>query len=130
VAAKKKAGKKPAGGCRGPKWTALEDECLAEAWKVVRIDPFIGANQNCETYWRRVKVAYDERRQLDPDFKSLRNERGDSGMSHRWGIIQHACNKWHGIQEEIRRHPESGTNVGDQVSYTRRSSIALLCPYC
>jgi hypothetical protein len=52
-AAKKKAltNKKKAGsGGRGPKWRTKEGECLAEAWEVVSIDPFIGVNQKSDTY--------------------------------------------------------------------------------
>ena len=32
------------------KWTSKEEECLAEAWKVVCLDPATGANQSLETY--------------------------------------------------------------------------------
>jgi hypothetical protein len=95
--------KKKAGG-RGPKWRSREDECLAEAWKTVSINPFTGTNQNAEFYWKRVKVAFDERRLLDPYFKS-----------HRWHMIQHAFNKWHGFVEEVHRVHVSGTNFDDQV---------------
>ena len=59
--------------------------------------------------------AYDEHRLMDPELDECTVERGDSAMPHRWAMIEHACNKWHGIQEEIRRNPDSGTNVTDQV---------------
>ncbi|KQJ88688.1 hypothetical protein BRADI_4g20543v3 [Brachypodium distachyon] len=107
--------KKSGGGGRGPKWTAKEDECLAEAWKVVSLDPFTGANPSDDTYWRRVKTAYDERRVIDREFASMTHDRNESGLSHRWQMIQQACNKWHGIQEEARRRPASGSSAHDQM---------------
>jgi hypothetical protein len=63
-------------------------------------------------------VAFDERKLLDPDFNKVHMDRYESGMSHHWGIIQTACNKWHGIQKEIMDRQESGTNIGDLVSHT------------
>ena len=79
------------------------------------IDPFTGANQNAESYWKRVKAAFDERRLLDPYFKALTADRNVSAMSHHWHMIQHACNKWHDVVEEVRRVHVSGTNFDDQV---------------
>jgi hypothetical protein len=114
--------KKKIGG-RGPKWTSREDECLAEAWKSVCIDPFTGANQSSDAYWLRVKAAYDERRLLDPYFKNCCHERNDSAMSHRWHIMQHACNKWHGVVEEVRRVHVSDINFEDQVSELAMSIV-------
>jgi hypothetical protein len=97
VKGKRKAAPKKGGGSRRPKWRSEEDECLAEAWKMVSINPISGANQNSDTYWERVKVA-DERKLMDSAFNKIHMDRNPSGMSHRWGIIKQACNKWHGIQ--------------------------------
>jgi hypothetical protein len=79
---KKKAAPKKGGGSRGPKWRSLEDECLAEAWKTVSIDPISGANQNSDIYWERIKVSFDERKLMDPVFNKVHMDRNPSGMSH------------------------------------------------
>jgi hypothetical protein len=110
---KKNMALKKGGGSRCPKWRSLEDECLAEAWKMVSIDPIFGANQNSDTYLERVKVAFDEHKLLDPTFNKVHMDRNPSGMSHCWEIIQADCNKWHGIQQEITDRQESGTNISD-----------------
>jgi hypothetical protein len=83
---------------------------------VVSINPITGSNQNFDTYWARVKCAFDERKLVDPEFNTMHMDRNESGMSHRWGIIQHACNKFHGVVEEIRKRTDSGKNVTDLVS--------------
>jgi hypothetical protein len=69
-------------GSRGTKWRSLEDECLGEAWKTVSIDPISGANQNSDTNWARVKVAFDERKLLNPDFNKVHMDHNESGMSN------------------------------------------------
>jgi hypothetical protein len=71
----------------------LEYECLAEAWKTVSIDPISGANQNMDMYWERIRVSFDECKLMDPVFNKVHMDRNPSGMSHRCGIIQQACNK-------------------------------------
>ncbi|KAK1661752.1 hypothetical protein QYE76_049911 [Lolium multiflorum] len=50
------------------KWTPKEKECLAEAWMTVSMNDIIGANQSFDTYWLRVKQAYEERKLVDPYF--------------------------------------------------------------
>jgi hypothetical protein len=83
---------------------------------MVSIDPISGANQNSNTYWERVKVAFDERKLMDSAFNKIHMDRNPSKMSHHWGFIQQACNKWHGIQQEVMDCQESGTSIEDLVS--------------
>ena len=48
-------------------------------------------------------------------FKSMHMKQGSKGMENHWSLIQTACNKWHGIVEEVAARPESSTSVEDQV---------------
>nr|XP_020151697.1 nascent polypeptide-associated complex subunit alpha, muscle-specific form-like [Aegilops tauschii subsp. strangulata] len=75
------------------KWASKEEECLAEAWKVVCLDPTTGTNQSIETYWDRIKAEFDERKLVDPYFKGVYMQRGSKAMVNHWGRIQGACNK-------------------------------------
>ncbi|XP_071680458.1 uncharacterized protein [Lolium perenne] len=95
------------------KWTPKEEECLAEAWMTVSTNGIIGANQSFDTYWLRVKQAYEERKLVDPYFKKTNMNvfRGDKAMATHWGLMQTACSKWHGIQEECEKRPISGHDL-------------------
>jgi hypothetical protein len=97
------------------KWTGKEEECLAEAWKTVSINGITGANQNFDTYWQRVKLAFDERKIADPYFNKTVMVRGEKAMATHWGIMQAACSRWHGIQEEIADRPVSGADFEAKV---------------
>jgi hypothetical protein len=97
------------------KWTGREEECLAEAWKTISMNDITGANQNYETYWQRVKLAFDERKIVDPYFNKTAMIRGDKAMGTHWGIMQAACSKWHAIQEEIEARPVSGVDFEAKV---------------
>jgi hypothetical protein len=63
-----------------------------------------------------VKVAFDERKLIDSVFNKIHTDRNPSGITHRWGLIQQACNKWHDIQQEVMDCQESGTSIEDLVS--------------
>ena len=95
------------------KWTSKEEEFLAEAWKVVCLDPTTGANQSIETYWARIEAEFDEHKLVDPYFKGVYMQREVKAMANHWGRIQGACNKWHGIVEEVVDRPESGASMED-----------------
>jgi hypothetical protein len=86
-----------------------------------------GANQNFDTYWQRVKTAFDERKLIDPYFNKTVMVRGEKAMATHWGIMQAACNKWHGIQEEIADRPISGADFETKVlAFLHRHWIADL----
>jgi hypothetical protein len=92
------------------KWTGKEEECLAKAWNTVSMNGITGANQNFDTYWQRVKLVFDKRKIVDPYFNKTVMVRGEKAMVMHWGIMQAACSRWHGIQEEIADHPVSGAD--------------------
>jgi hypothetical protein len=99
------------------KWMGKEEECLAEAWKTVSMNDITGANQNYATYWQRVKLAFDERKIVDPDFNKTVMIRGEKAMGTHWGIMQAACSRWHGIQESS---PSDRSRLRGQGMLTRR----------
>jgi hypothetical protein len=61
-------------------------------------------------------VSLDESKLMYPMFNKVHMDRNPSGMSHHWGIIQQAWNKWYGIQQEVMDRQESGTSIKDLVS--------------
>ncbi|XP_051210975.1 uncharacterized protein [Lolium perenne] len=79
----------------------------------VSTNGIIGANQSFDTYWFRVRQAYEERKLVDPYFNktNMNVYRGDKAMATHWGIMQTACSKWHGVQEEIDKRPISGHDL-------------------
>ena len=99
------------------KWSSKKDVLLAKAWITVSLDPIVGANQNMDHYWKRVKTTYDERWIIDPEYSMIATEHGEKAMANYWAIIQHASNKWHGIQKEVQNRPKSGSNYAMEVRF-------------
>jgi hypothetical protein len=65
------------------------------------------------------KTAFDERKLINPYFNKTVTVRGEKAMATHWEIMQAACNKWHGIQEEIADRPISGADFETKVCFTR-----------
>ncbi|KAE8769679.1 putative methionyl-tRNA synthetase [Hordeum vulgare] len=71
--------------------------------------------ENIDTYWGRIKMTFDERKLVDPDFFNIHMDRGEMALSNHSSMIQTACNKWYGIVDEVAAHPESSANVEGQM---------------
>ncbi|KAE8783832.1 putative methionyl-tRNA synthetase [Hordeum vulgare] len=71
--------------------------------------------ENNDRYWGRIKMAFDERKLVDPDFANIHMDRDEKAMVNHWSTIQTACNKWHDIVEEVTACPGSGANVEGQM---------------
>ncbi|KAK1662425.1 hypothetical protein QYE76_050584 [Lolium multiflorum] len=82
------------------KWTSKEEECLAEAWMTVSTNGIIGANQSFDTYWLRVKQAYEERKLVDPYFNK-------TNMN-----VYRERRQWPPIGGSCRRRAANGTAYG------------------
>jgi hypothetical protein len=89
------------------------------------------------TLARQQSVPFDERKLMDLMFNKVHMDHNLFGMSHRWEIIQQACNKWHGIQQEVMDQQESGTSIersSKSRPFSRRLAFAfvlimLCCSY-
>jgi hypothetical protein len=79
-----------------------------------------GANQNFDTHWQRVKIAFDERKIVDPYFNKTVMICGEKAMATHWGIMQAAWSRWHIIHEEIADRPVSGTDFEAKVCLLAR----------
>jgi hypothetical protein len=110
------------------KWTGKEEECLAEAWKTVSMNGITDANQNYDTYLQRVKLAFDERKIVDPYFNKTVVIRSEKAMCTHWGIMHAACSMWHDIQEEIEARPVSGADFEAKVCSLAVPSIETGSP--
>ena len=107
-------------GSRGIIWTTKEDECMVESWKAITTGEITGTNQSSTAYWSRIKDEFDERR-FTKDYYKVSMVRGQGAIEHRWRIVQHVINKFHGCHENIRNREESEKGPSDQVTAGLRS---------
>jgi hypothetical protein len=86
-------------------------------WKAVSIDPATDTNQTSRTYWKRIKMEFDERTIVDPVYTIMFMSRTQKAMSARWGNIQDSVNLFHGFFENIQTQQESGTNASTELEH-------------
>jgi hypothetical protein len=60
-------------------------------------------------------VVFDERKIVDLYFNKTLMICGEKAMATHWGIMQTACSRWHGIQEEIEDRSVSSTDFEAKV---------------
>ena len=90
-------------------WTTAEDIALTKAWLYISVDSIVGKVQTSERMWNRILNAWREHM---GEYDETRNT---NGLSCRWGTIQAAVNKFHGLYERLQSHPRSGTTPEDMV---------------
>jgi hypothetical protein len=98
---------------RGPRWRSLEDECLIEAWKQVSFCHITDANQTGGKYYKRILDCFNEKNY--GDYATIKMNRNEGSLSHRWNLIKAPSSKFHGYYEKINTRKESGKTMVDWV---------------
>lgn len=107
----------------------------AEAWKTISIDPITSANQNANTYWSRIKTAFDERKLVDPNFAIIYMDRGEKAMANHWATIQMQQVAWdsredYGSPGKRRQLQASRMSIACRPSFSSCTSLTLVLQLC
>ncbi|KAI3878837.1 hypothetical protein MKW92_008136, partial [Papaver armeniacum] len=86
-------------------WTTDEDTALAKAYMYISVDSIIGRDQSGDTMWKSILKVWRE------NMGTYDEDRNPNALSCRWGIIQVAVNKFHGLYESLDINPQSGTSI-------------------
>ncbi|XBH70195.1 hypothetical protein VPH35_097910 [Triticum aestivum] len=97
------------------KWASKEDECLDEAWKVICLDPTTGTTRASTRIGSASRSSSTSANSSTPTSKAFTCSAGRRQWRTIGGLIQTACNKWHGIVEEIAARLKSGASIKDQL---------------
>jgi len=95
---------------KGKNFTEEEDRLIVAAWLNVSTDATHGTNQCKITFWRRVYIFYEKNRGSIP-------ERSQGSLTHRWGCIQEAVNRFCGCISQIETRNQSGATIYDKVCF-------------
>jgi hypothetical protein len=94
---------------RAVNYTLEEDQVLCKAWCNIGMDPTVGADQNQETYWVRIKEYFDEE-------NTSGIERSERSLRSRWWVINVDCQKWVAVQKNVDGLNPSGYAEVDRVN--------------
>lgn len=97
---------------RAANWSQAEDTQLCTSWLRISDDLASGRDQRGPLMWKRVMEDFD---QNFPEANG-RPHRPVTGLSSRWNQIQKKVSKYCGFLEQVRRTPENGNDVVDNVS--------------
>jgi hypothetical protein len=107
---------------RSANYTVAEDVLLCKTWCNVSMDATVGADQNRDTYWARMKEYFDKRNKSGI-------ERTDRSLRSRWSTISTDCQKYAGCVANYERQEESGGDEGIRVRLSSFSSMYLAHTY-
>ncbi|EHS63665.1 uncharacterized protein PGTG_22814 [Puccinia graminis f. sp. tritici CRL 75-36-700-3] len=93
---------------RAPNYQEHEDLQLCTSWLETTEDGRKGTDQTGKAFWGTVTSHYHSKI-TDPK-RSIRSIKG------RWGLIQHALNKFHGCVNQINHRNPSGTTATNRIS--------------
>jgi hypothetical protein len=105
---------------RSANYTVAEDVLLCKTWCNVSMDATVGADQNRDTYWARMKEYFDKRNKSGI-------ERTDRSLRSRWSSISTDCQKWAGCVASYERAEESGGDEHTKVKLSSSSPHMYSC---
>lgn len=110
---------------RGPNWSIAEDVQLCHSWLETSLDPIEGVDQKGDQFWTRIFKHYVDRR-ADATKESTQKDpiRTPTGAQQRWGVIQHAVNKFCGAYASAERRHKTGQVALDRVAQAHDIYIA------
>jgi hypothetical protein len=90
-------------------FTQEEDTLVVSAWLNISLDAVNGTNQTRGIFWKRVYNYFHTN-------KTFESARSQSSISHRWGSILEAVNKFCACISDIEGRRQSGVTLQDKVT--------------
>ncbi|KAL6525460.1 hypothetical protein OROHE_015767 [Orobanche hederae] len=92
---------------RGKNFDEEEVKLLVSAWLNTSLDPINGNNIKGDRFWGRIEKYYMEGKAEDWQLRTR------SSLTHRWGVIKKAINKFCGFLNQVEDLQRSGANNED-----------------
>ncbi|KAL6541508.1 hypothetical protein OROGR_010994 [Orobanche gracilis] len=104
---------------RGKNFDEEEDKLLVSAWLNTSLDSINGNNMKGDRFWGRIEKYYIEGKVEDWQLRTR------SSLTHRWGVIQKAVNKFCGFLNQVEDLQRTGANNEDNIQEARRLYSSL-----